>query len=101
MPENPVPDQDPPLVDVKVTNPVTYLKKWWNKVIGNEGMEFRFRVKPLTAIAISLVVVTVAFGLGQVDPTITTKPVPTPFAVHSSYLFLIILLVPKWGRATS
>ncbi len=78
MPENPVPDQDPPLVDVKVTNPVTYLKKWWNKVIGNEGMEFRFRVKPLTAIAISLVVVTVAFGLGQVDPTITTKPIPTP-----------------------
>ena len=78
MPENAVPDQDPPLVDVKVTNPVTYLKKWWNKVIGNEGMEFRFRVKPLTAIAISLVVVTVAFGLGQVDPTITTKPIPTP-----------------------
>lgn len=58
--------QDPPLVDVKVTNPVTYLKKWWNKVIGNEGMEFRFRVKPLTAIAISLVVVTAAFGLGEI-----------------------------------
>lgn len=78
MLENPIPDQDPPLVDVKVTNPVTYLKKWWNKVIGNEGMEFRFRVKPLTAIAISLVVVTAAFGLGQVDPALITKPSPTP-----------------------
>lgn len=78
MPDNSVPEQDPPLVDVKVTNPVTYLKKWWNKVIGNEGMEFRFRVKPLAAIAISLVVVTAAFGLGQVDPAITTKPIPTP-----------------------
>ena len=78
MPDNPVPEQDPPLVDVKVTNPVTYLKKWWNKVIGNEGMEFRFRVKPLTAIAISLVVVTAAFGLGQVDSAVTTKPIPTP-----------------------
>lgn len=78
MSDNPVSEQDPPLVDVKVTNPVTYLKKWWNKVIGNEGMEFRFRVKPLTAIAISLVVVTAAFGLGQVDPALITKPIPTP-----------------------
>ena len=78
MPENSVPEQDPPLLDVKVTNPVTYLKRWWNKVIGNEGMEFRFRVKPLTAIAISLVVVTVAFGLGQVDPALITEPIPAP-----------------------
>lgn len=77
MPDNSVPEQDPPLVEVKVTNPVTYLKKWWNKIIGNEGMEFRFRVKPLTAIAISLVVVTAAFGLGQVDSAVITKPIPT------------------------
>lgn len=42
---------DPPLVDVKVTNPISYLKKWWNKIIGNEGIEMKWslKVKPLTA----------------------------------------------------
>ena len=34
---------DPPLVDVKVTNPVTYFKKWWAKIIGNEGIDFRLK----------------------------------------------------------
>ncbi|MBN1168404.1 hypothetical protein JXA63_00785 [Candidatus Woesebacteria bacterium] len=42
---------DAPLVDVKVTNPVTYLKKWWKKIIGNEGimLKFSLKIKPLTA----------------------------------------------------
>jgi hypothetical protein len=42
---------DPPLVNLKVTNPVTYFKNWWRKVIGNEGIEMKwsFKVKPLTA----------------------------------------------------
>ncbi|MFC1625436.1 hypothetical protein ACFL1Q_00135 [Patescibacteria group bacterium] len=87
MVDTPADNQDPPLVDVKVTNPITYLKKWWNKVIGNEGVEFRLRVKPLTAIAISLVIFTVAFGLGRVvlpfkipffEQAVEVKETPTP-----------------------
>ena len=54
-----------PLVDVKVTNPITYLKSWWKRIIGNEGIEFRIRVRPLTAIAISLIIVSVSFGIGR------------------------------------
>jgi len=72
--------QDPPLVDVKVTNPVTYFKKWWNKIIGNEGIEFRFHIKPLTVILISLAVASAAFGVGRFAlPTTfpTTTPSPT------------------------
>ena len=57
--------KEPPLVDVKVTNPVTYIKSWWKKIIGNEGMDFRFRIRPLTAIAITIIVVTVSLGLGK------------------------------------
>ncbi len=56
---------DPPLVDIKVTNPLTYLKKWWNKVIGNEGINFSFKIRPLTAIAITAVVASIAFGVGR------------------------------------
>lgn len=79
-----------PLVDLKVTNPILYLKTWWRRIIGNEGIEFRIRVRPLTAIAISLIIVTVSFGLGRfvlpfkipffqykVSPTPT--PTPDPF----------------------
>lgn len=54
-----------PLVEVKVTNPVTYLKNWWNKIIANEGIDFRFHVRPLTAIAISVVIASIGFGVGR------------------------------------
>lgn len=56
---------EPPLVDLKVTNPITYIKRWWNKIIGNEGIEFRFKIHPLTAIAITIIVASIAFGLGR------------------------------------
>jgi hypothetical protein len=58
-------NDEPPLVDVKVTNPLTYIKRWWARIIGKEGIDFRFRVRPLTAIAIALIITTVAFGLGS------------------------------------
>jgi len=58
-------NSDPPLLDVKVTNPLTYIKRWWQRIIGNEGMEFRFRIRPLTAIAIAVIVSSMAFGVGR------------------------------------
>jgi len=77
--------KEPPLVDIKVTNPLTYLKSWWKKIIGNEGIDFRFRVRPLTAIAISIIIITVSAGLGKfVLPfkipffEYTSEPTPTP-----------------------
>lgn len=57
--------KEPPLVDIKVSNPVTYLKSWWKKILGNEGIDLRFRIKPLTAIAISIIVITVSMGIGR------------------------------------
>lgn len=56
-----MPTIEPPLVDVKVTNPVTYLRRWWEKVIGNEGMSFSMRIHPLTFIA----AVVAVFGFGR------------------------------------
>lgn len=74
MPETP----NPPLIDLKVTNPVTYLKQWWAKIIGNEGIDFRLHFHPLTAMAIALVIITVGFGLGrQVTPLSLPSPTPT------------------------
>lgn len=62
---DPVLSSDPPLVDVKVTNPVTYIKNWWNKIIGNEGVDFRLHIRPLTAIVVAAVIATIAFGVGR------------------------------------
>ena len=67
--ENIKPDlrkKDPPLVDVKVSNPITYIKSWWKKVIGNEGMEIRIKIKPLTAILITIIIVTLCLGITKV-----------------------------------
>lgn len=83
---NPETNAEPPLVDVKVTNPLTYIKRWWARIIGNEGMEFRFRIRPLTAIAIAVIFATLALGIGEFVlpfsiPFFKYKvPAPTPIA---------------------
>lgn len=58
-------DTEPPLVDVKVTNPVTYLRRFWEKVIGNEGMELKITIKPLTTIFGIALLGTIVFGFGK------------------------------------
>lgn len=65
IPTPPKKREDPPLVFLKVTNPITLLKKWWKSVIGNEGIDFRFRIRPLTAIAIVAVIASIGFGVGN------------------------------------
>ena len=71
--------KEPPLVEVKVTNPLSYLKTWWRRIIGNEGIDLRFRVRPLTAIAISIIIVTVSAGIGKF-----VFPFKIPFFVYTS-----------------
>jgi len=71
--------KEPPLVDVKVTNPLVYIKSWWNKIIGNEGIDFRLKIRPLTAIAISIIVLTVGMGIGRF-----VLPFKIPFFVYTS-----------------
>ena len=59
----PTSNQEPPLVTV--TNPVTYLRRWWDKVMGKEGIDFRFTVHPITAVLIAAVTATIGFGVGR------------------------------------
>ena len=73
-----------PLVEVKVTNPITYLKNWWNKVMGKEGIDFQFRIHPITAVAMAAAIALVSFGAGRFSLNIpflkyevATSPVPT------------------------
>ncbi len=58
--------EEPPLVALRITNPIVYIKKWWKNVIGNEGIDFRFRIRPLTAIALTAVIASIGFGVGNI-----------------------------------
>lgn len=71
--------KDPPLVDIKVSNPITYIKSWWKRVVGNEGMEIRIKIKPLTAILITVIVVTLCLGITKV-----VLPFKIPFLEFNS-----------------
>ncbi len=59
-------EKEKPLVDLKVTNPITYIKSWWKKIIGNEGIEVKIKAKPLTVIAMTIITLTVTLGIGKV-----------------------------------
>lgn len=58
-------NQEPPLVTV--TNPVTYLRRWWDKVMGKEGIDFRFTIHPVTAILMVAVTAMIGFGAGRIS----------------------------------
>lgn len=83
-------ETDPPLVDLTVNNPVTTLKKWWKKVIANEGVDFHLRIHPLTAIGIASVIALGSYGLGRISvpaespiatylPQLVAQPTPDPW----------------------
>jgi len=56
----------PDLVNFKVTNPLVYIKAWWKRIMANEGFELKLKAKPITAIAISVALFSLVFGLGGV-----------------------------------
>ncbi|MEK7498192.1 MAG: hypothetical protein AAB656_04730 [Patescibacteria group bacterium] len=80
----------PDLLNFKITNPLIYIKYWWKRIMANEGMELKFKVKPITAISMAVVAFSLAFGLGGVvfpfafpwlkinGTNITQSPTPSP-----------------------
>lgn len=54
---------EPPLITV--TNPVTYLRLWWQKVMNKEGVDFNFKIHPITAFLISFGLGAGLFGAGR------------------------------------
>lgn len=78
--------EDPPLVSFKVTNPVTYIKLWWKKLMSREGVDLRIKVHPVTTVLIVLLILSLGFGLGKINfPSylpfvsyISVTPTPSP-----------------------
>lgn len=73
--------EPPPLVHLKVTNPIVYIKAWWKRLIGNEGIKLTLQIKPLTAMTLTLIVSGIGFGLGRITlppPLVQYIPVLQP-----------------------
>jgi len=86
-------DEDP-LIQVRITNPLAYLKKLLLELLKNEGLKvrFSFELKPLTVIGITLVIFTA--GLGLKTLTLIFKYTPLyPYVRH-------ILTEPDQSRVT-
>ena len=56
----------PDLVNLKVTNPLVYIKYWWKRILANEGLEAKVKVKPLTIFGLAIIIFSGVFGLGGV-----------------------------------
>lgn len=59
---------DPPMVDLKVTNPVTYFKKWVTKFFKNQDIDIHLKIKPFATIGLILAFTTVSgvsFNIGR------------------------------------
>ncbi len=86
---NSVDTKNPPdLVNLKITNPLVYIKYWWKKIMANEGIEVKIKARPVTVFGVALIVFSLAFGLGgvvlptffpwiKVDGVIVPTPLPT------------------------
>lgn len=81
--------KEEPLISLRVTNPITYIKSWWKRIMSKEGVDFSFKIKPLTAIAITIIIATFGFGVGKFSfitqkpfikyvPIVAPTPAPTP-----------------------
>src|SRR3990167_1759947 len=56
----------PDLLNVKVTNPLVYIKYWWKRILANEGLDMRVRAKPLTVFGLAVILFSGVFGLGGI-----------------------------------
>lgn len=86
--------KEPPLVSLQVSNPVTYIKSWWSRVMGGEGVDLRFRIKPLTAIALTAVVATFGFGVGRI--TLSTQKPYINYVANETPVEKEISILPEW-----
>lgn len=68
------PTTEPDLINFKVSNPVTYLRLWWKKVIANEGVSIK--IKPLTAIVITVIAVGGVYGGGYLTAMNVLRKIP-------------------------
>jgi len=79
----------PDLVNLKVTNPLVYIKYWWKRILANEGLDIKIRAKPLTVFGLAIIIFSGVFGLGGIvfpkffpwmkfNNTVISSPTPIP-----------------------
>lgn len=59
------PATEPDLVNIKVSNPVTYLRLWWSKVMKGQAVAFSFKIPPVAVFLIAFAFAIGGFGIGR------------------------------------
>ena len=74
-------DSDPPIFTIR--NPITYIKRWWNKILAKEGVDFRlgFKIRPITAVLIASIIIS-----GGISSGVTAFVLKTFFPTSSPVL---------------
>lgn len=74
-------DPDPPIFTIR--NPIIYIKRWWNKTLAKEGVDFKlgFKIRPITAVLIASIIIS-----GGVSSGITALVLKTFFPTSSPIL---------------
>lgn len=74
-------DPDPPIFTIR--NPITYIKRWWNKTLAKEGVDFKlgFKIRPITAVLIASIIIS-----GGVSSGVTALILKTFFPTSSPIL---------------
>lgn len=83
---------DPPFISFSITNPVTYIRKWWKGVMDGEGVDLKLKIHPFTAVLIILAVGGASFGVGRLavpEPILKYIPIlatPQPSATPNPWV---------------
>ncbi len=101
--------KDPPLLSLQITNPLTYLKLWWQRVMGNEGVDLHLKIKPLTALGMVALLSGGSFVLGRITlpepivqyiPQLAPSPSPSPWR-EAAYTGKVVLSGKKYYLDTA
>jgi len=82
---------DPPFISFSITNPVTYIRRWWKGVMDGEGVDLKLKIHPMTAVLIVLAVGGASFGVGRLavpEPILKYIPIlatPLPTATPNPW----------------
>lgn len=62
--KSPATSVEPPLIDIKVTNPLTYLRIWLSKFLKNSEISISIKIKPMALISIAIAIAIILGGTG-------------------------------------
>lgn len=62
--KSPLNSPEPPLIDVRVANPLTYFRLWLERFLKNSEISINIRIKPMAIISVAIAIAIILGGTG-------------------------------------